>query len=328
MSAPRGVALINALVLVAGISALSVAVLARLDQGVSRLSEMRLHDQTALYLKAGQVLAGQMLSSPPDMPLDEAVRAHLDQGWTTPMLDEQIDNGRLDLSISDLQGRFNLAWLMLEDEIEAVDDDDSPPELLIEPRLRAALDRLLTELGLERGVQRRLSQAVDPLLDQRVGAWGRTTRPPPLPLTGLDRLRLVEGLDEAALATLRPHVTSLPNAIGPNIDTLTPEVMAALIGPPAQAASLERELATVRPFESREDAFDWLEERFGAETAAFFGLLGADVTSNWFEAWIVARSDAPRRAELDSVRLVQRVMLERRDPYACCDALISVSDPQ
>ena len=328
MSAPRGVALINALVLVAGISALSVAVLARLDQGVSRLSEMRLHDQTALYLKAGQVLAGQMLSMPPDTPLEELGRAHLDQGWATPLLDEQIDRGRLDLAISDLQGRFNLAWLTLEDEIDVVEDEELPPELLIEPRLRAALDRLLTELGLERGLQRRLSQAVDPQLDQRVGAWGRSTRPPPLPLTGLDRLRLVEGLDEAALATLRPHVTSLPDTLGPNLDTVTPEVLAALIGPPAQAAALERELAALRPFESREDAFDWLDARFGAETAAFFELLGADVTSNWFEAWIVARSAAPARAELDSVRLVQRVMLERRDPYACCDALISVSDPQ
>ncbi len=99
MSARRGVALIQALVIVAALAAVSAALMLRAGQGVARLDARFRADQAALYLDSGMDMVRDLLP-------DGAV--HRRQAWAQPRADMLIDRGTLAWQIDDLQGRFDV----------------------------------------------------------------------------------------------------------------------------------------------------------------------------------------------------------------------------
>ena len=295
--APRGVALINALVVVAALAAVSVMLMQRLDAARARLADLMPADAATLQVQ-------ELLRVPPsDAAQDAPPVVHLGQDWAKPVPTLEIDRGQVGWQIADLQGRFNLAWLLI-----GGDEADAEEKALAE-KLRAAFSRLVLGRGLTRLQARHLEQALVPRLGQRVAAYGRATRPPPLPPFALDELLLIDGIDEEALAALRPVLASLPGGKGPNLNTISAEVLAALL-PRQSLATLAALLEAERPFKDVDSALAWIETRAGPDGRALMEALEADVTSDWFVARITAR--------LDSKSLRRRVVLQRNGAGGCC----------
>ncbi|MEL7012345.1 MAG: hypothetical protein AAFO72_03590, partial [Pseudomonadota bacterium] len=173
-----------------------------------------------------------------------------------------------------------------------------------------AFRQIVLDRGLSRAQLRRLEQALIPSLGQRVTAYGRATRPPPLPLSTLDELLLVDGIDDDSLQTLRPVLASFPDdGAGPNLNTVNAEVLAALLGE-TSSDSLGQRLATDRPFTTVQTALGWVEDRAGADGKALMEALGAGIGSIRFEARV--------ELQLDTLVLTRRVVLERIRPETCC----------
>ncbi len=301
---PRGVALVNALVVVAALSAVAVALMQRAERAQQRLDDLFPADQAEMYLDAATFQVQQLLQFP--VPTEDSGRppVHLEQAWAEPVRGEPIDRGQVGWQIADLQGRFNLAWL----QIEPQEEDDGQQALVTE--IRAAFGRLVQDAGLTQFQLRRLEQALIPGLGQRFSAYGRATRPPPLPPFDVEELLLVQGIDEEALGRLRPVVSALPNqSAGLNMNTVSAEVLAALL-PRQSPGALETRLSSVRPFEDTESAMGWVEQTAGAEAVALLQGLGADVGSDWFEARIEAR--------IDELLLSRRVVLQAAGAEDCC----------
>ena len=304
---PRGVALINALVLVAGLSAIAVGLMLRSDAARQRLAGMTEAGQAAAYLDAAQLLGQQLLTQAPGA---EAA-THTGQGWAQGYRDEPIDQGVVSLQISDLQGRFNLAWLGTEF------DEDS--DALLRELAREAFGQLTQDIGLSATTRRRLMQALDPDLGQRVTAWGRATRPPPLPLTDIAQLRLIEGLSDADITALAPYVAALPEEQMMNLNTVRPEVLAAFL-PGVSAANMARMLEAARPFTDLGQALDWFEDSVGEAAFDRVELFGLSITSGWFELQLDAR--------LDTLRLRRKVIVRRANPAACCTVVLSMPESE
>lgn len=110
------------------------------------------------------------------------------------------------------------------------------------PELRPALPRLLAALGLDAALADAIADFTDPDHEPRPhgaeAAWYRARVPPILPpdgpLASVGQLGHVRGLDAAALARLRPHVTVAgERAVNPN--TASREVLLAVLGDTALA---------------------------------------------------------------------------------------------
>jgi general secretion pathway protein K len=111
-----------------------------------------------------------------------------------------VDNGELAGWIDDQQGACNLNNLVRNGAL-------SPPHL-------EQFRRLLQILGLPDALAGSLVDWLD--------AAGR-------PLTDVAELALVRGFDQAARARLRPFVTALPRFTPVNVNTASPEVLAAVV---------------------------------------------------------------------------------------------------
>lgn len=208
----RGVALVNALIVVAALAALAAALLLRAGQAQERLALKFTADQAAAYLDAGQAQALAELAR----LLEAGAPVRPGQGWDQPR-DMAIGRGRVAWALADLHGRFNLAWLAY---------DGAPGDLA-----RAAFLRLAEGQGLPLALAERLLRAAGPDPIQRAGALG-TGAAPDLPLLTPLQLAPVPRADEggaAALAPLWPLVAALPPEAGLNPNTASLAVMQALV---------------------------------------------------------------------------------------------------
>jgi general secretion pathway protein K len=121
---------------------------------------------------------------------------HLGEPWALRVPPVPVDNGELSGRIEDQQGAFNVNNLYRNGKL-------SPTHV-------AQFRRLLEILGLP-----------DSLADA-VLALNR-------PLIDVAELARVPGFDAAVRARLRPFVTALPRFSSVNVNTATPEVLAALV---------------------------------------------------------------------------------------------------
>jgi general secretion pathway protein K len=129
---------------------------------------------------------------------------HLGEPWALRLPPVPVDNGQLAGQIDDQQAAFNLNNLVRNGAV-------SPAQL-------AQFHRLLEILGLP---------------DALAGALTGWLRPPDSApartLMDVAELALVSGFDAAARARLRPFVTALPRFTAVNVNTASPEVLAAVI---------------------------------------------------------------------------------------------------
>lgn len=251
----RGVALIQALLIVAAIAAVAVALLVRVDRAQERLQWRATSEQAALYLASGVEL---LRSSLPRETVHEG------QDWAQTRAPLDIDRGTLGWAVSDLQGRFNLS-LLQADEGEV---------------FAAAFARLAAEAGLSEGAARAM-------IDRIAGIEG------PLPLILPDLL--AEDLDASELdawETLRPQIaawTGLPM----NINTLPRAVLDALLPEiPAEQRRLIFQRVRDEPVDEIDELMNWAMPQLGEAAAQQLTALPLAGQSRLFAAELEARLDS------------------------------------
>lgn len=300
---PRGMALINALIVVAALAAVSLALLARTDQVHQRIGLRLDADQAEQYLDAAEHLVRQLVDT---VGGDDFV--HSGQSWAIPRTGVAIDRGSVGWQIGDLQGRFNINWVLRTDAMgEAA---------------RGAFVRLARAQDVPAQVAIRIIDAAGsqgPFRDSAFGGGAGVSSPPPLPLVLPQVLRLVTGAGDGRLDRLLPLVSALPPESGLNINTVAPEVLAAFV-PDLSARDLgafERHRRE-RPLAAVGDFLAWVGVVMGEEPALALQDLSLTTGSEWFDARLVAR--------LDTIVLRRSVTLQR--PEEAGHSAIVLSMPE
>jgi general secretion pathway protein K len=216
----RGVALITALLVVSLVTVIAVAMATRQHIDV-RLTENLLHgEQAYAYALAAESWARVILRR------DETQSNHdsLDEDWATALPPLAVEGGQVSGKIEDLQGRFNINNLaMQEGKINEADV--------------AYFRRLLEILKLEPSLTDALLDWIDADINVRFpnGAEDENYllgsipyRTANRPLASTSELRLVAGFDQNAVQLLEPYVTALPQRTRINVNTASPVVLLAL----------------------------------------------------------------------------------------------------
>ena len=216
----RGVALVMAMGVVALAAVAATAILVSLSTW-SREAELTAdHAQAQQLVVAGIDWARAVLS-------DDGRSGDVDylgEPWSVRLPPVPVEKGELTGFVEDQQGCFNLNNLVLDGKLDATQD--------------ARFQRLLTLLGLPLELDGALVDWIDTdsQPQQRGGAeddYYLALDPPyrtaNQPLTDVDELALVRGFDPGVRARLAPFVTALPGRTTVNVNTASPEVLAAVV---------------------------------------------------------------------------------------------------
>jgi len=292
MTRDRGIALLNALVMVAAIAALAAGLMIEAGHSRDRMAHVAGSQQAALHLDAGLLLVDPVLRADwlraPDID-------HPGEPWARAPLDADIDRGRLVARLADLQGRFNVNSLANASDTGAA----------------RAFERLLRRLGLPVSLGAEIAGFVQPRGPVRPADY--VTRALPVRVAGgavdrVEALRLVRGMTEDHYARLVPFVAALPPRTPLNVNTASAEVLGAVL-PAASPADIARLVAErgVAPFASTADFEDravrMIHPRVIARAQGPAG--GFDVGSRWFEARLVLHLDG---------RAYRRILTLERSP--------------
>ncbi|WP_127105283.1 general secretion pathway protein GspK [Pararhodobacter zhoushanensis] len=251
---PRGMALIQALLIVAAIAAVATALMLRAERARERLDWRQGAEQATLYIGSAVSLLRTRL---PDGPVNRR------QDWARPRDGIEIDRGFLAWEITDLSGRFNLNLLKA--------DEDG--------RWHAAFRLLAEGQGLSDDAVTDILAEIDSREDAE-------------PISAPLFLRGVVGDARDDWDALLPFLTALPRATALNINTMSDAVFAALT-PDLPGLTRDAILRQVQrePADEIATLNTWIAQRFGDEVAAAFETLPLGTTSRYFEARIEARLD-------------------------------------
>jgi general secretion pathway protein K len=192
----RGVAVVLAMGVVA-LAAIAAASMLASQSTWSRQAELTSeHVQAQALVHAGVDWGRALLSD------DRRVSSvdHLGEPWAMRLPPVPVDNGELAGQIDDQQGAFNLNNLV----------KNGAPS----PAHRAQFRHLLEILSLPEALGANLAD------------WLDTAK---RPLTDTAELAAVRGFDVPVRERLRPFVTALPRTTSLNVNTATPEVLAAVV---------------------------------------------------------------------------------------------------
>lgn len=271
MTRDRGIALLNALILVAAISAVATGLMLRAETSRARLEGLQISQQAMLHLDAAEWLIDPVLRA--DWERDQNVD-HLSEGWSLVGFEAAIGRAQLSGTIQDLQGRFNVNSLSDPGDTDAV----------------RSFDRLLVALGLPLPLGRAIAafvQARGSALAAEYEARPIPVRPHGAPMERIEELRLVTGMTPDAYARLLPYVAALPRGTGINVNTVSPEVLGATL-PATNPAGVVRLIAD-RQRQEFVDSGDFAERAQRLLHPAIITRSeppkgGFSVGSGWFEA--------------------------------------------
>ena len=224
----RGVALVSVLLIVAVATALAYGMVERQTLSVAHSKQTLAGSQARQYALGGEQYARQILFA----DWEEVETRELDtlfEQWAAPTETFEIAGGAIEIRIQDLDRRFNL---------NAVAGRRGPQNA-------ARLKRLLTHLEIDPNAADAWVDWIDE--DQDVTAFGledsaRLMDDPPRRTANQRAVHVSEfvvatGIDAAAFARLRPHVTVLPVLdLRINVNTAN-EVVLGTLAPNFPAAS-------------------------------------------------------------------------------------------
>lgn len=216
----HGVAIVLAMAVVA-LAALAATAIVVSQSTWSRQLELSTgHAQAQRLIQAGLDWSRAVLSD--DRRLGDV--DHLGEPWALRLPAMPVDNGSLAGHLEDQQGKFNLNNLVRDGQVDSVQ--------------LAHYRRLLSLLELPPSLAAALADWIDAdrVLQPPDGAEDAyyLSLPSPYlaantPLTDLAELALVRGYNDSVRERLRPFVTALPKATAINVNTASPEVIAACI---------------------------------------------------------------------------------------------------
>ncbi len=220
VSVQQGVALIMVLLVVTLATFIAVAMTTRQQLNIRRTANIIHSEQATLYALAGESWVKHIL-------FDDGNNTTIDnfnEIWATALPPLPISGGFIQVQLEDLQSRFNLNNLVL-------DDQPSLPDILI-------FERLLTLLNLS------------PDLAQVVVDWIDSNQEPQLPhgaednvyliktpayrtanrlLRSRSELRLLAGFDTDSYHQLLPYISVLPTRTAINVNTVPVPLLMALV---------------------------------------------------------------------------------------------------
>jgi general secretion pathway protein K len=225
--AQRGVALITILLIVALATAVLYHLLTRQALVVAQTRQLMRADQTLAYALGGEAYARQILFDDWNEPISRGLDT-LTEAWAIPSAPFDIEAGTLELSIEDLDRRFN---------INSLAGDHAAQNL-------QRFKTLLGALGLDPQVADLWKDWIDS--DAEATGFGAEdaaylVATPPYrtanqPAGSTSELALLGVLDPDQLALLMPHVAALPTtqlkinintADAPTLQALTPQLSQA-----------------------------------------------------------------------------------------------------
>ena len=216
----QGVAVVLAMGVVA-LAAIAAAAMLASQSTWSRHAELGAeHMQAQALVQAGIDWGRALLSD--DRRLSSI--DHLGEPWALRLPPVPVDNGELAGQLDEQQGLFNLNNLVRNGKV-------SPAHV-------AQFRRLLEILALPDALAASLADWLDAdgepqPQDGAESGYYQGLQPPYLaanrPLGDVAELALVRGFDEAVRTRLRPFVTALPRFTPVNVNTASPEVLAAVV---------------------------------------------------------------------------------------------------
>ena len=272
----RGAAVVLAMLLAALAAAVAAGVLADQQRWARNVEHRRDQVQGAAIAMAGVQWAAAIL--------DEDARTstidHLGEPWALTLPPMPLDHGEIRGAIVDAQSRLIVNAL---GDPTATADQARIARLFDQQHVpTAALDGIGD--WIDRDSLTRGNGAED--------AWYRAQAVPMLaanaPIVRVAELAVVRGVTPEALASLRPYLTALPGRTAVNVNTASPEVLAAVLdasSPEALAAIVQARHA--KPFASVAEFRARLPQ--GVQLASEDGL---DVRSRFFEVTVEARQGA------------------------------------
>lgn len=309
----RGVALITALLVVSLATVIAVAMATRQHIDVRLTGNLVHGEQAYAYALSAEAWARVILRR------DETQSDHdsLNEDWATALPPIAVEGGQVSGRIEDLQGRFNINNLAMQD------GKDSEADVVY-------FRRLLEILQLEPSLTDALLDWIDADINVRFpnGAEDENYLLGSIPyrtanrlLVSTSELRLVAGFDQNAVRLLEPYVTALPQRTLINVNTASPVVLLAMNKDltPSNVEALiagrgETGYATVQAFMGQ-DALAGLElgEQVDVESAYF--LVHTDVIVGEGQAHLeslVARDNGKTRV-LSRTRTPVRFQQAPRD---------------
>ncbi len=233
MSRQRGVALITVLLVVAIVTVVSAAMVARQQLSIRATSNQLQARQAWHYALGGEALAQAILArdlragatgepGEPGASGEAAAVDHLLEPWAQPLPAFEIDQGEILVRIEDMAGRFNLNDLLR---------DQQPNPAAVEQ-----FRRLLLRLQISAPYPERLLDWLDP--DQQpsgeLGAEDNAylSLDPPYRSAGrrlhdLSELRLLLDMREEDFQRLAPYVAALPSGVPLNVNTASAMVLSS-----------------------------------------------------------------------------------------------------
>lgn len=217
----RGTALVTALLVVALASTAAAAMLKQQHLDIRRASNVFNADQASLYTQSAEAWVIQVLLR----DKQENKFDSLADTWATLREPIDIEDGKMQLQVEDLQGRFNLNNLINKEGQPSKAD-------------RERFQRLLSLLELD-------SDLVFPILDWidsdvnasfpggaedndylREQPAYRTAN---VAFASSSELLQVKGIGSAEYERLKPYVTALPGQVEVNINTSSAVILAAMV---------------------------------------------------------------------------------------------------
>lgn len=225
----RGVALIMAVLIVAlaTILAIDVGFKAYMDQ--RRAATSFAMEQAFEVGKGAEAWAADILK---EDSTSGGKRDDLTERWATPIPPLPIDGGEVQGQLQDLQGRFNLNSLVIQDQ--------QTGQLHLNQPAYDQLVRLLALLNIETHWAAKIVDWIDPD-DNPVNTDGAedniyTTQTPPyrtanMPMTRVSELLSLPGFGADRYRRLAPHVTALPASVSTiNLCTASAYVLDSMLG--------------------------------------------------------------------------------------------------
>lgn len=232
-AAQRGVALIQAMLVVALATSIAVAMVSRQQFDIRRTGNLLQAEQAGLYAEGVEAWAAQVLRRDRE---DNQVD-HEKEEWATSLLPVPVEGGSIGGHIEDLQGRFNLNSLVVGGKAE--------------PKAMERFRRLIAALrdAAMLNDQAELAQRLVPQLAVVVADWLDPDQEPAYPggaeddnymsrdhpyrsgnglMVSPSELLLLEGVDAEVYAALRPYVTTLPVETKLNVNTASAPVLMSL----------------------------------------------------------------------------------------------------
>ncbi|EKF73589.1 general secretion pathway protein GspK [Alcanivorax hongdengensis A-11-3] len=292
----QGMALVIVLLLFAIISTITAEVLFRQDRFLTRADNLLQWDKRYQYAMAAEVVAQQALID--DLEDDRSNNAMVDdcvdEKWAVQLPPTPYEDAILTASVQDLQGRFNLNWLVTSEGDGFVRNSEAIDELT---RL---LQQTLPDPGKASLMANEMADWIDSnnIVDGVEGAEDpdyRNRRTPNMPIAHESELRAIRSFtlkDEFADPQSWGLFTALPLGTVLNVNTASPQVLDAVVGNLAGEAGVEAitkaradepiddiaQLLQQSPFDKLDsDKRDQLSARLGVSSEYFQVMVDVEV---------------------------------------------------